>query len=150
MSYQNVMLFLLRPSRDSFLGHVIASVRSALFVGFALVLFPYVVDTEAAARTPDATDPKRLAGEITHVRDGDTIEITGIPVRLRNLDCAEKDSLEGKRATLRMWILAKESRMTCRLEGRRSFDREIGTCALADGRDLGEILISEGLCRRWN
>jgi endonuclease YncB( thermonuclease family) len=144
------MMFLLSPSRDSFLGHVIASVRSALMVGLALVLFPYFVDVEAASRVSDTANASRITGSVTHVRDGDTIEVSGVPVRLAAVDCPERDSIEGKRATLRMWVLAKESRMTCNLEGRKSYDREVGNCFMADGRDLGAVLVSEGLCSRWN
>ena len=32
----------------------------------------------------------RLVGMVTHVRDGDTIEVRGVPVRIANLDCAER------------------------------------------------------------
>jgi dihydroxyacid dehydratase/phosphogluconate dehydratase len=31
-----------------------------------------------------------LSGTVTHVRDGDTIEVNGIAVRLSALDCPEK------------------------------------------------------------
>ena len=33
-----------------------------------------------------------LKGTITHVRDGDTFEVNGIPVRLAALDCPENDT----------------------------------------------------------
>lgn len=33
-------------------------------------------------------------------------------------------------------------------DGRPSYDREVGRCALRDGRDLGEVLIAEGACGR--
>lgn len=144
------MLFLLRPSPHSFLGQVLSSVRSALMVGLALIVFPYVVETNPGngSRAAVGSD-KRISGAVTHVRDGDTIELEGVPVRLANLDCAERDSLEGRRATMRMLILAREGEVTCDLEGRKSYDREIGLCHLRDGRDMGRVLISEGLCQRW-
>lgn len=91
----------------------------------------------------------QLAGRITHVRDGDTIEVEGIPVRIANLDCAERGSTAGDRASQRMRDLVKTGAMTCRLEGRKSYDREVGTCRLSDGRDVGEVLIGEAVCERW-
>ncbi|MEK9880261.1 MAG: hypothetical protein VW474_10750 [Paracoccaceae bacterium] len=32
----------------------------------------------------------KLTGIVTHVRDGDTVEVDGIPIRLAALDCPEK------------------------------------------------------------
>ncbi|MEQ9260195.1 MAG: hypothetical protein RIG84_14000 [Roseovarius sp.] len=144
------MLFLLRPHPQSFLGQVFSSLRSALMVGVALVVFPYVVETNPGNGSRAAVGwDKRITGDVTHVRDGDTIELGEVAVRLANLDCAERDSVEGKRAAMRMWLLAGEGKVTCDLEGRKSYDREIGLCHLSDGRDMGRVLISEGLCRRW-
>ncbi len=91
-----------------------------------------------------------LAGPVTHVRDGDTIEVAGTPVRIANLDCAEMDTAEGQSAGLFMRDLVRGQTVACDLEGRMSHDREVGTCALAEtGEDLGEILIGEGVCGRW-
>jgi hypothetical protein len=55
----------------------------------------------------------------------------------------------GERATRRLTELVRGQQLTCQLEGRRSWDREVGVCALPGGRDLGEILIAERLCTRW-
>ncbi len=91
-----------------------------------------------------------LEGAVTHVRDGDTIEVAGTPVRIANLDCAEGDTTQGQAAGRRMAGLVRGEPVTCELEGRMSYDREVGTCALArTGQDLGEILIAEGTCGRW-
>ena len=46
-----------------------------------------------------ATDRKAISGTITHVRDGDTIEIDGIAIRLAALNCPENDTQKGKYAT---------------------------------------------------
>lgn len=90
-----------------------------------------------------------LAGPVTHVRDGDTIEIAGRAVRIANLDCAERGTGAGARASARMRELAELGPMRCQLTGRQSYDREVGTCRLASGSDAGELLIAEGLCDRW-
>ena len=48
----------------------------------------------------------RPVGMVTHVRDGDTIEVRGLPVRIANLDCAERGACAGDRATALMRQLA--------------------------------------------
>lgn len=145
------MVFLLFPRRRSLIGHIFHGVRSAVLVGGALLLAPYFLAVDRPGVQSSIT-PSRpaLAGAVTHVRDGDTVEVAGIPVRIANLDCAERGTSDGRRATERMRNLSQRGPLTCRLSGRRSYDREVGTCRLADGRDIGAVLISEGLCRRWN
>lgn len=171
------MLFLIRPARGSVFGRVISSLRSAIFVGLALLALPYVValrqEPERTAST-EAIRPeglrgggawqglrpvtreegaalvgKQLFGPVTHVRDGDTVEVRGVPVRIANLDCAERGTAAGRRATQAMARLARGGPLTCQLSGRRSYDREVGTCAMADGRDIGVVLIAQGVCTRW-
>lgn len=39
-------------------------------------------------------------------------------------------------------------RLTCTLNGEVSHDRRIGRCSLPDGRDIGAVMISLGLCGR--
>jgi endonuclease YncB( thermonuclease family) len=90
-----------------------------------------------------------LIDNVTRVRDGDTIVVGLIPIRIANLDCAEKGTTAGEAATARVRTLVTGAQLTCTLEGRRSYDREVGLCALPDGRDLGEVLIGEGACGRW-
>ena len=76
------------------------------------------------------------------MRDGDTIEVADTPVRIANLDCAERGDADGPRATSRMRELVARREVVCDLERRMGYDREVGTCALASsGEDLGEILI---------
>lgn len=91
-----------------------------------------------------------LRGSVTHVRDGDTIEVSSVPVRIANLDCAEMSTAKGRNARERMVQIVRGQQVACVLEGRMSYDREVGTCALAfSGEDVGEILIREGVCGRW-
>lgn len=88
----------------------------------------------------------RLDGRVTHVRDGDTIVVEKTPIRFEGIDCAEKGTRRGDRATETMRRLAAGQSVQCRLVGRRSFDREIGNCSLLDGRDLGKEMVARGLC----
>ncbi|WP_111735319.1 thermonuclease family protein [Roseovarius amoyensis] len=171
------MMFLLGPGRNSFIGRVISSIRSALLVGLALAAVPYVNAiyqpseraASASAGQPEALRGggawgglrpvsrnegaelagKRLSGPVTHVRDGDTVEVRGVPVRIANLDCAELGTPAGRMASEAMTQLARTGPLTCRLTGRQSYDREVGTCAMPDGRDIGAELIAKGVCSRW-
>ncbi len=88
-----------------------------------------------------------IEGKITHVRDGDTLEIENIPVRLAALDCPENNTPEGRYATK----IAKQfegSQALCELTGAKSYDRFVGYCSI-NGEDYGEILISQSACRIW-
>ena len=88
-------------------------------------------------------------GRVTDIRDGDTIEVAGRPIRIATLDCAETGSAAGDAATRRMRVLVAGQRLTCSLTGEQSYDRWIGSCQLLDGRDIAGVLIREGLCHRW-
>lgn len=106
----------------------------------------------ATAPRLDATSrsqPGRLIDRVTRVRDGDTIVVGLIPVRIANLDCAESGTYQGEVATQLAKELTAGATVTCDLEGRRSHDREVGVCKLPDGRDFDEVLISVGACERW-
>ena len=88
-----------------------------------------------------------IEGKITHVRDGDTLEIENRPVRLAALDCPENNTPEGRYATK----IAKQfegSQALCELTGAKSYDRFVGYCSI-NGEDYGEILISQSACRVW-
>ena len=88
-----------------------------------------------------------IEGKLTHVRDGDTLEIENIPVRLAALDCPENNTPEGRYATK----IAKQfegSQALCELTGAKSYDRFVGYCSI-NGEDYGEILISQTACRVW-
>lgn len=99
--------------------------------------------------TSTSAPGRSLSGRVSHVRDGDTIEVGGTPIRIAALDCAEKGTAQGNAATRRMRQLVSGERLDCSLTGRRSYDRQVGSCRLADGRDIAAIMISEGACRRW-
>jgi endonuclease YncB( thermonuclease family) len=89
-----------------------------------------------------------LSGAVTHVRDGDTIEVAGTPVRLNGLNCDELGTPLGDRAKRVMQTLAAGQAVSCTLNGDQTFDREVGRCQLGDGRDLGEVMIEGGACGR--
>lgn len=98
---------------------------------------------------PNRTDPTVIDGPVSRVRDGDTIEIGETAIRFAKLDCAERGTVSGDRATQVMTRLVQNAHLTCDLEGRRSYDREIGSCRLQDGRDLATLMLSNGTCERY-
>ncbi|NUH65216.1 hypothetical protein HTT03_07915 [Sulfitobacter sp. S0837] len=100
---------------------------------------------ETTAALPGA----QLVDTVTRIRDGDTVVVGLIPIRLANLDCAERGTKFGDRATRQIEGMVKNAQLRCTLEGRRSYDREVGVCSLPDGRDVGELLIAGGFCQRW-
>ena len=89
-----------------------------------------------------------LVGPVTHVRDGDTIEVNGRPIRLNGLTCDEIGTSLGDQATRAMRRLVAGRTLTCTLNGDRTYDREVGRCNLPDGRDIGAVMISSKLCGR--
>ena len=94
-----------------------------------------------------------LTGQITHVRDGDTIEVGDIAIRLNGLTCDKRGTTLGDRATayLRSQVLGKTA--TCTLNGERTYDRLVGRCATEDLGDIGAHLITQqlyGRCERYD
>jgi hypothetical protein len=81
-----------------------------------------------------------LTGQITHVRDGDTLEVGNIAIRLNGLTCDERGTALGNRTTayLRSQVLRKTA--TCWLNGERTYDRLVGRCATEKLGDIERIL----------
>ena len=104
-----------------------------------------------------------LQGTITHVRDGDTIEVAGIPVRLWGIHAPERNEPGGLVASRVMMALVGQHHVRCQLTGEESYDRAIGRCWIAsnpllitqpenapgpdDIYDLAGIMILLGLAR---
>ena len=93
-----------------------------------------------------ATGQDTLTGTVTHVRDGDTIEVTDVPVRLNGVAAPELGEAFGREAKKFMVQLVAGKALRCELNGERSYDRVIGVCFL-DGEDIGALIIAAGLAR---
>ena len=91
---------------------------------------------------------ERVVGRVTHVRDGDTIEVSGRAVRLKGLTCDERGTAFGETAINAIRNVVAGQTLSCALTGEHSYDRAIGWCSLSDGRDIGAILIARGVCGR--
>ena len=119
----------LRPRSPSTRAVIVAG----LLMGAAIGLLPGVMDLQEL-KLPALAGGSTVEGTVTHVRDGDTIEIGETAVRLSGLHAPEMDEHGGREARAFMVELVAGKRVQCQLEGRRSYDREIGDCFL-DGRD---------------
>ena len=115
-----------------------------------------ILSIDPAERFPDYVPwlvpvlaPEKIVGPVTHVRDGDTIEVRGQAIRFGSLDCAELGTAEGRSAKSAMQRLVRGQSLACHLNGRRSYDRWIGSCTLPDGRDIAGVMIAQGACRRY-
>jgi endonuclease YncB( thermonuclease family) len=72
-----------------------------------------------------------LQGTITDVRDGDTVEVAGVPVRLWGIHAPERNEPGGLVASRVMMALVGQHHVRCQLTGEESYDRAIGRCWIA-------------------
>jgi micrococcal nuclease len=100
-----------------------------------------------AAVPADAACPRgALTGEVTYIRDGDTIELGAMAIRFEGIAAPEWDTPTGEAATeaLRVMVLGKEVR--CDLTGKATYDRCVARCYL-EGLDVEAELVRMGLAR---
>jgi len=117
----------------------------------ALILFSLVAPASAAQFQMCGRD------RYTCVVDGDTIWLNGQNLRLQNYDTPEpyNDICGGqaevalaKRASARLLELLNSYPFTVETGRKDRYGRVLATIRI-NGRDVGDILISEGLARRW-
>ena len=97
-------------------------------------------------------DPTVLEGQVTKVRDGDTIEVGRIPIRLNGVSAPEMKEPLGPQSKDFMTDLVMGKRVSCELNGEKTHDRLVGVCYL-DGQDIGATVIANGLaldCPRYS
>ena len=88
-----------------------------------------------------------LVGRVIHIRDGDTLEVAGIPVRLDGLHAPERIEAYGREASAMMARIVAGQTLSCALTVARSYDREIGLCRDEAGHDVARALVEAGLGR---
>ena len=119
-------------------------------VSFSIFSFKFGFWGEASEASDSKIDTRAvsvLKGTITHVRDGDTFEINGIPVRISALDCAENSTPEGKKITrFAKKFLGKQA--VCELTGAKTYDRVVGYCSI-EGKDFARTMMNETSCKLW-
>jgi len=95
----------------------------------------------------ETKEPTVLSGKVTHVRDGDTIQVNGTAIRLAALDCPERGTKGGNDAT----VIAKQFQglqATCELTGAKTYDRLVGYCSI-NGTDFGRYMMQNSACKVW-
>ena len=100
-----------------------------------------------------------MCGSARHtcIVDGDTIWLEGYNLRLESYDTPEphNDICGGRaevelahRASARLRELLNQNAFTVETHGEDRYGRTLATIRIG-GRDVGDILIAEGLARRW-
>jgi len=108
---------------------------------------PYHCHRTQEAAPSASSDQTVLTGKVTHVRDGDTIEVNGIAIRLSALDCPERGTQKGDNAT-RVAQQFLGSQATCELTGAKTYDRLVGYCEV-NGEDFGAYMMNNSSCKVW-
>ena len=90
---------------------------------------------------------ERVSGIVTHVRDVDTIEVDGLPIRLDGVDGPELKEKGGRDAKQWMVRTIQRKPVTCHLTGKKTYDRWVATCFNRAGQDIGALAIVAGHAR---
>jgi micrococcal nuclease len=89
---------------------------------------------------------KTIIAEVTPVRDGETIVVGSMPIRLNGLAAPEGDEPGGAEATKAMLELVQGRTLRCELDGERTGDRCVGICYF-EGKDISEVMAHCGVAR---
>ena len=121
-----------------------------LLIAIGLLVLTYLdkfagVNEGASDKEIDGRAVSVLRGTITHVRDGDTFEVKGTPVRISALDCPENSTSLGQKAT-RFAKQFKGKQAVCELTGAKTYDRVVGYCSI-EGKDFARIMVDNKLCK---
>ena len=108
---------------------------------------PYHCHSQKNVQSKSFNNKKIITGTITHVRDGDTFEVNGIPIRLAALNCPEKNTQEGRFAS-RIAKRYKGATAVCELTGAKTYDRLVGYCKV-NGVDFGRVMMNQSACKVW-
>ena len=88
-----------------------------------------------------------LEGQVTRVRDGDTIEVNGVAIRLSALDCPERGTRGGEHAN-RLAQQFLNTKAVCELTGAKTYDRLVGYCSM-ENQDFGLFMMLNSACKLW-
>ena len=97
------------------------------------------------------------AKRVTRVVDGDTIWLNGEKIRLQGYDTPEtttgfcggaSEKALGKKAASRLMELLNTNSATIERTGKDRYGRTLAIIRI-DGRNIGDILVAEGLARYW-
>ena len=114
---------------------------------YVTLILAFLMTLSSPAISKETKKPTVLSGKVTHVRDGDTIEVNGIPIRLSALDCPERGTQKGDTAA-RIAQQFLGSQATCELTGAKTYDRLVGYCEI-NGADFGAYMMNNSSCKVW-
>ena len=137
------------PSNTILMGVAVLLLSAVYYYENADLSLSALTDKAKAtlAPAPVIQRGKILKGRITHVRDGDTFEVNGIPVRISALDCPENSTSAGQTVT-RFAKKFKGKIAICELTGAKTYDRVVGYCSI-DGKDFGKTMMDQTSCKLW-
>ena len=115
-------------------------------IGAAVALTVALVLLAASPAHGRQCERGTLAGAVSHVRDGDTLEVSGRAIRLQGLAAPEGDEPGGREATKAMRQMVDGRELRCELDGERTHDRCVAVCYL-NGADIAEAMVRAGLAR---
>ena len=123
-----------------------------LLIAIGLLVLTYLdkfagVNAGTSDKEIDGRAVSVLRGTITHVRDGDTFEVKGTPVRISALDCPENSTSSGQKAT-QFTRQFKGKQAVCELTGAKTYDRVVGYCSI-EGKDFAQIMVDNKFCKFW-
>ena len=123
-----------------------------LLIAIGLLVLSYLdkfagVNAGASDKEIDGRAVSVLRGTITHVRDGDTFEVKGTPVRISALDCPENSTSSGQKAT-QFTRQFKGKQAVCELTGAKTYDRVVGYCSI-EGKDFAQLMVDNKFCKFW-
>ena len=123
-----------------------------LLIAIGLLVLTYLdkfagVNAGASDKEIDGRAVSVLRGTITHVRDGDTFEVKGTPIRISALDCPENSTSSGQKAT-QFTRQFKGKQAVCELTGAKTYDRVVGYCSI-EGKDFAQIMVDNKFCKFW-
>ena len=110
---------------------------------------------------PSTTERSRVAdGMPATVIDGDSLRVGHREIRLDGIDapelrqtCRNADGREwacGRAAKARLAALVAGGNVACADKGRDRYGRTLAICSAGDFRDLGEVLVGEGLALNYD
>ena len=135
------------PSNTILMGVAVLLLSAVYYYEHADLSLSALTDKAKATLAPVIQRCKILKGRITHVRDGDTFEVNGIPVRISALDCPENSTSAGQTVT-RFAKKFKGKTAICELTGAKTYDRVVGYCSI-DGKDFGKTMMDQTSCKLW-
>ena len=117
------------------------------FVWFVLLSVGFNLLSPAYAK-----DANFVTGIVIKVRDGDTIEVGKVPIRLKGVSAPELGEPLGLKSKEFMLDLVMGKQLRCELSGKKTYDRFVGTCYLGK-QDIGAAVVAKGLaldCPRYS